>query len=98
MTNETEAPSAHSPTGDPTCQQMTDLLIDYMGEEMEPEMVRTFEMHLHNCPDCTAFFRTYRGTMRATRALLYEDIPPAVRSRVRQFLQGKIKGFPSPCR
>ena len=77
-----------------TCQQITDLLEDYVTEGMAPAMRSVFEAHLHNCPDCQAFLNTYKTTIRTTRSLRDDDVPEDMHHRVRQFLQAKIKGFP----
>lgn len=74
-----------------TCQQVIDLIIDYVSEEMSAEAMERFEAHLRGCPDCIAFLNTYRGTIRATRSLRYEDIPGDMRSRVQQFLREKMQ-------
>ncbi len=80
-----------------TCQQVTDLIVDYVAEDMEPAMRSAFKTHIHDCPDCTAFLNTYKVTIRTTRSLRDEDVPDEMRHRVQQFLQAKIKGFPPSC-
>ena len=89
------------PTQDPatklTCQQMTDLLEDYVTETMEAAMRSVFETHIRDCPDCQAFLDTYKTTIRTTRALRHDDVPEDMHHRVRQFLQAKIHGFPPSC-
>ena len=72
------------------CQAVTDVLIEYVSGEMSPEMTARLETHLHACPDCAAFFNTYRETIRTTRALPSETVPDELLSRVWQFLRQSI--------
>ena len=73
------------------CQQITDLILDYLTEELDPKTRSDFEAHLHICPDCVAFLNTYKKTFQATRSLRYEDIPSEMERRVRLFLEERIK-------
>jgi anti-sigma factor RsiW len=85
-------------TGSPnplTCQRVTDAIIDYVSGEMDAETTAVFESHLRMCSDCDAFFNTYRGTLRATRSLAYEQIPPELSDRVLQFLRKVMQEPPS---
>jgi predicted anti-sigma-YlaC factor YlaD len=75
-----------------TCQQITALLVDYLTEEMAPDLRLVFARHLHNCKDCRAFLETYKDTIRATRAVRTEDIPDEMLNRVQQFIHARMKG------
>ena len=75
-----------------TCERVTALLIDYITGALDTTMVSAFERHLQRCPDCEAFLRTYRETVRATRTLRYDDIPEEMQSRIHAFLRQKITG------
>ncbi len=69
------------------CEEITDLILDYMTGELDPETISAFEEHLRLCPDCDGFLNTYTKTIQATRSLRYENIPPEMEKRVRRFLQ-----------
>jgi predicted anti-sigma-YlaC factor YlaD len=75
-----------------TCQQVTDILVDYVTEDMAPAMRAVFEAHLRSCADCRAFLNTYKETIRATRTVCAEDIPSDMLNRVQQFFHAKMKG------
>lgn len=75
-----------------TCERVTALLLDYITGELDAAVVLVFERHLQCCPDCEAFLRTYRETVRATRTLLYEDIPTEMQQRIQAFLRQEILG------
>ena len=73
-----------------TCEQVTALLIDYVAGDLDPATTRVLEQHVHNCPDCLAFLRTYRESIRLTRTLRYEDIPGELQDRVHTLLRQKM--------
>lgn len=75
-----------------TCQQVTNLILNYVRGELNPRTVLALKAHLRECPDCIAFLATYKKTIQATNSLRYETIPPAMRKRIRQFLQKRITG------
>ena len=75
-----------------TCEQVTALLIDYVTGELDPATTLLLERHVQNCPDCVAFLRTYRESIRLTRTLRYEDIPGELQDRVHAFLRQKMTG------
>jgi hypothetical protein len=81
------AESAGSPI---TCEQVTALLIDYGTGELDPATMLVLEQHVQNCPDCVAFLRTYRESIRLTRTLRYEDIPGELQDRVHASLRQKM--------
>lgn len=96
MTETTPPQPVLTPTANVTCQQVTDVIIDYVKADMDPVSTRIFEAHVRDCADCTAFLNTYRGTTRALRTLRYEDIPDEMRQRVYRFLREKIQASPPP--
>ena len=88
--HEQEPPQGTDTPSKLNCQDVTDVLIEYVSGEMSPELTARFEAHLQACPDCTAFFNTYRETIRATRSLPAETVPDELLSRVWQFLRQSI--------
>ncbi len=77
-----------------TCQQITALILNYVTGELDSESTLAFKAHLRECPDCIAFLSTYQKTIQATRSLQYQSIPPEMRTRLRQFLRSRLRGFP----
>ncbi|NJD68073.1 MAG: hypothetical protein C3F12_11325 [Candidatus Methylomirabilota bacterium] len=75
---------------DLTCQQVTDLILNYVRGELPPQATLALKAHLRECPDCVAFLATYTKTIQAARSLQYETIPPTMRRRIRHFLRTKI--------
>ena len=94
MVKRTSAQRANPRKAHITCQKITALILNYVTGELDPEMALAFKAHLRECPDCIAFLATYQKTIQATRSLRYESLPLEMRTRVRQFLQAKIRGSP----
>lgn len=69
------------------CQDIVELLDDYLDGALAPRVAAALEAHLEGCRDCTAFLRTYRGTVRATRRLKEADLPAELRDRLIGFLR-----------
>ena len=87
-------PKSSSPMIRLTCEQITDLLNDYINQEMDETLRAAFERHLQNCADCTAFLKTYRQTMHVTQTLRYEEVPEEMLTRIQHFLREKLKPGP----
>jgi anti-sigma factor RsiW len=96
MTYERHEQPAASPEVELTCQQLTELIVDYLTGEMEPAKRASFEGHLRDCPDCEAFLHTYKRTIRVTRTLRYEDVPAEMLTRVQRFLHTQITKTSDP--
>ncbi len=94
MAKHTRTPRLRSKKGKEICQQITDLILDYLTGELHPDTAAEFEEHLGICPDCVAFMNTYKKTVEVTRSLPCGDIPAEMERRVRRFLQEKTKGAP----
>jgi anti-sigma factor RsiW len=94
MAKQNPAQQANAQRAKLTCEQVTNLIRDYLNGELDPELTATFEDHLRRCTDCAAFLKTYQQTVQAVQSLSYEDVPPEMQIRVRQFLRAKMKGSP----
>ncbi|HEY7493006.1 MAG TPA: zf-HC2 domain-containing protein [Candidatus Tectomicrobia bacterium] len=94
MTKKRRDLPAQSPETDLACQRIAALLVDYVAEDMALPTRTAFEAHLRNCPDCVAFFATYKETIRTTRSVYYEAIPAEMLARVQQFLRQQIAATP----
>ena len=79
-----------------TCQQVADVIVEYVIGEMEAGVRTAFERHLSLCTDCVAFLNTYRETIRATRTVRHETLSAEMLTRVQQFLREKTASRPSP--
>lgn len=69
------------------CQEIVDLLADYIDGSLPVETAKSLEAHLEGCSPCIAFVNTYRGTVNAVRRLHETEIPPELRDRLVTFLE-----------
>ncbi len=70
MLNQSAPPKTNTPPKN--CRSVTSLLLDYLSEELQPEIAVAFEAHLGQCRDCLSFLNTYKKTIEMTRAFLSE--------------------------
>lgn len=74
---------------DDSCKKMTDLILNYLTDQLNPSLKDEFERHLKICPDCVNFLNTYRKTISQTKSLRAAAIPAKVRKNVLAFLRRK---------
>lgn len=66
-------------TGELACQEMVELITDYLEDALSRSQRRRFEAHLAGCEHCTEYLRQMRATIRLTGRLREEDLTPAMR-------------------
>jgi predicted anti-sigma-YlaC factor YlaD len=64
---------------DLVCQQVVELVSDYLEGALSRSDKRRFEAHLRACPNCTNYLEQMRTTIRATGTLHPDDLTPEVR-------------------
>lgn len=69
------------------CRDIIDLLEKCLDGTLDSDTAGALERHLTGCQPCTAFLNTYRGTVRTTRRLKEEQLPPELRRRLLTFLR-----------
>jgi anti-sigma factor RsiW len=68
-------------TGELSCQEIVELVTDYVEDGMPPEERHRFDHHLSYCPGCVAYVEQIRETIRVTGKLPREEtLPPALRA------------------
>jgi hypothetical protein len=76
-----------------TCEELVELLLDYLDESLPPEQVVAIKAHLCDCPPCVQFIDTYQITVRISRSLpKTAPLPPAVEERLRAALADHLLG------
>lgn len=73
------------------CRDIVELLDDYLDGGLDRADVTALEAHLEGCEDCTAFLKTYRGTVRASRQLSESQLPRELRARLVAFLRERTR-------
>lgn len=61
-----------------TCQELVELVTDYLEGTLPEAARRSFEAHLSDCHNCDGFFHQMRFSIRLTGTLSGEMIPPAI--------------------
>ena len=65
-----------------TCQELVELVTDYLEGTLPPETREAFEAHLGVCPGCDTYLDQMRETVRVTGTLTEEQLDPAVRDQL----------------
>ena len=52
-----------------TCQEVAELLMDYLAGELPSSIRSEFELHLHQCPDCVAYLKSYEQTVKLIQSM-----------------------------
>jgi hypothetical protein len=60
-----------------TCREVSEFLMEYVGDTLEADVHAVFETHVHGCRNCETFLVQYRETILAGR-LACSDIGVAV--------------------
>ena len=58
------------------CQEVVELITDYLEDALSKRDRRRLEQHLAGCPDCTAYLAQMRETLRLAGRVTPEDLTP----------------------
>ena len=61
-----------------TCQQVVELVTEYLDGVMDPARRARFEQHLSGCDGCTAYVEQFRTTVAVVGRLDVGDVPAPV--------------------
>lgn len=65
-----------------TCQELVELITDYLEGALSPAERARFEAHLAGCTGCRNYLDQMRRTLRAVGRLREEDVSPASREKL----------------
>jgi anti-sigma factor RsiW len=71
-----------SDTDDLPCQELVELVTDYLENRLPDKTRMRFEAHLGQCSGCRTYLEQMRQTLRALGRLPTESIEPAARERL----------------
>ena len=71
-----------SDTDDLACQELVELVTDYLENRLSDSARVRFETHLAQCSGCRAYLQQMRQTLRALGRLPIESMHPAARERL----------------
>jgi anti-sigma factor RsiW len=62
------------------CQEVVELVTDYLEGTLSRSQRRRFEAHLGGCENCTEYLEQMKTTIRLTGRLRGEDLSPQMRA------------------
>ena len=70
-------------TNEFSCQEMTEVVTDYLDEALPPDDQQRFERHLTYCAGCSTYTEQIRETIRQTGMIPREQsLPAALREEI----------------
>jgi anti-sigma factor RsiW len=57
-----------------SCQELVELVTDYLEGALDERHRRAFEAHLADCDGCTAYVEQLRATIRITGTITRDDV------------------------
>ncbi len=60
------------------CQELVELVTDYLEDALEPSRRHAFELHISRCNGCRAYLDQLEATVRLTGTLTPDDLAPHV--------------------
>jgi anti-sigma factor RsiW len=70
-----------------TCQQLINLLLEFVSGELDPQFLAEIHQHLQECPHCDAFVHSYRITITVSRRLTPVPLPSHFAQRLQNLLR-----------
>ena len=74
-----------------SCEELNQLLIDYVDGTLSSDDHTRLEAHFTDCPNCLAMMKTYRETIAFCRELFSHSMPFEIRTRLSRFLDEKLQ-------
>ena len=65
-----------------TCQEVVELVSDYLERSLPPEETTLFEQHLNFCDGCDWYVEQLKRTVETVGEIREEDVPPEARERL----------------
>ncbi|MGH8894625.1 MAG: anti-sigma factor family protein [Actinomycetes bacterium] len=65
-----------------TCQEVVELVTDYVEGALPTDEVSLFEQHINFCDGCVVYLDQMRATVSAVGRLQERDVPPDTRDRL----------------
>jgi anti-sigma factor RsiW len=65
-----------------TCQEVVELVTDYIERELPPDEASLFEQHLNFCDGCVVYVEQMRATNATVGRVREEDVPAETKDRL----------------
>lgn len=73
------------------CNELMDLLVDYLEDDLDDEQTAHLERHLELCPPCVNFLESYKKTGELCRRALRREMPAELKTNLMSFLDKKCR-------
>lgn len=84
MSDPMRRPGPPAPTGDLTCQELVEIITDYVEGTLPEEDRHRFESHLDSCAGCRAYVDQMRKTIAVVGRLSEDSLEPRMRDELLQ--------------
>jgi anti-sigma factor RsiW len=75
-----------------TCQELIDLLAEYLEQSLPADVATALERHLDGCEPCRAYLATYEKSRALGAEAQRLDMPDEMKDRLRRFLLERLQG------
>ena len=65
-----------------SCQQVVELVNDYLDKALEPDTASLFEQHVNFCDGCDWYLDQMRSTVATVGRINEEAVPPQMRDKL----------------
>jgi anti-sigma factor RsiW len=65
-----------------TCQEVVELVTDYLERELPAHEASLFEQHLNFCEGCVVYLEQMRATVNTVGQVREEDVPPEAKDKL----------------
>ena len=73
---------------DLACQEIVEIVTDYLDGAMDQTLRASFEAHLSGCPHCPHYLEQMRATIRVAGTITADDLPPELRAGLLEAFRG----------
>lgn len=75
-----------------SCQEVVELVTDYLEQALLPEMRAQFEKHVEECPGCSTYIEQVRHTITMLRKLAEQSIFPETKQELLEIFRNWKQG------
>ncbi|HEY7399172.1 MAG TPA: zf-HC2 domain-containing protein [Gaiellaceae bacterium] len=75
-----------------SCQELVELVTDYLEGALDPADLRRFEEHLAACGKCTDYLEQLRATIRAVGRITQDDLSLEAETALLEAFRGWAAG------
>ncbi len=79
-----------------SCQEVVELVTDYLEGALSGADLRRFEGHLEGCPHCTEYLEQLRAVIRLAGSITVDDLTPEVEAALLEAFRAWSAGAASP--